>query len=621
MLIQNINNYFLLKGKQNSSNKLKPPGETKLKLFKHDDLMRKINSVIILISSLSFFFAVFVPGQIIGLILIFSFSVLFLSFTATVLARIYYYLINKFNNIKKQPVIDSIELKNNETYSTKQTSSNNYKIQIISIIEIFFCLSIFLVLIFPITGLLLLVLSSVSYCSVALIPTIKNLASKTITLSFLSTKATKLILIAVTLVLISGTYFKHSVSNNFELVKIEQVPNITENFFKYQKIHYIVDDNVLYYPISGKYEFLITPKSVELFGIDPIVLKGYPEDFNSLIMEILFDVKYANSLGLEAFGGGVADGTKNIVKGIMNIIRHPIAMCKQIYNAGEGLAKLARKITAGEITYDEIEKNVKRFVVHYWQTYKIKQAKEFGFQYSKIVFPEITNNILQSECFYRKSGEITTEIISAIAASYATAGKLRYLKITKNVNHTVKASKVVKYISKSSPFLRKVKKGSKASREFTNKIHTKKIIPKSTKLLSNKIFIKNGYQFETDSFGRIKKASGHLKLQKGNRNNSITREVGKLGKSSDDGGHIVGVRFGGPNSYENLVPMNSTLNRGRYKALEKKWARALENGQRVRFEISPIYKSKKGVRPDRFRIEYWIDGKQTIETMKNIPGG
>jgi len=54
---------------------------------------------------------------------------------------------------------------------------------------------------------------------------------------------------------------------------------------------------------------------------------------------------------------------------------------------------------------------------------------------------------------------------------------------------------------------------------------------------------------------------------------------------ADDGGHIIGARFGGLPTGENLVAQNRNFNRGEYKRLENHWAEELEAGNKVYVNI------------------------------------
>ena len=54
--------------------------------------------------------------------------------------------------------------------------------------------------------------------------------------------------------------------------------------------------------------------------------------------------------------------------------------------------------------------------------------------------------------------------------------------------------------------------------------------------------------------------------------------------------------------------MNSNLNRGVWKKLENRWAKALRKGKTVKVKIEPIYEGTD-IRPNKFDISYSIDNK------------
>nr|WP_255473093.1 DNA/RNA non-specific endonuclease [Rummeliibacillus sp. SL167] len=80
---------------------------------------------------------------------------------------------------------------------------------------------------------------------------------------------------------------------------------------------------------------------------------------------------------------------------------------------------------------------------------------------------------------------------------------------------------------------------------------------------------KEGYQYKTDGSRRISNVEAKLELGKAERNQYAQRTVGGEDRlSNDDGGHLIASIFKGSGEIDNLVPMNATLNRKEYKALE-----------------------------------------------------
>ncbi|MDU4961561.1 MAG: hemagglutinin repeat-containing protein [Sporomusaceae bacterium] len=127
----------------------------------------------------------------------------------------------------------------------------------------------------------------------------------------------------------------------------------------------------------------------------------------------------------------------------------------------------------------------------------------------------------------------------------------------------------------------------------------------------------NGYKFTTDGNGRISSAEAKLELGKADRNPYAQRTVGGEDRLlTDDGGHLIASIFKGSGEIDNLVPMNSTLNRSEYKSLENTWKKALEEGKIVNVKIEPIYQGNS-LRPAKFKVDYTIDGKAYSERLTN----
>ena len=131
----------------------------------------------------------------------------------------------------------------------------------------------------------------------------------------------------------------------------------------------------------------------------------------------------------------------------------------------------------------------------------------------------------------------------------------------------------------------------------------------------------NGYNYATDSKGRITSVEGDLKLEKGGRNPYAQRTVGKGdGRLVDDqGGHLIGDQFGGAGGKEKLVPMDKGVNnyhKGEWGQMEKNWAEQLKNGKKVSVKIEPQY-SGTDIRSSSFKITETIDGVTEKFTIFN----
>ncbi len=136
----------------------------------------------------------------------------------------------------------------------------------------------------------------------------------------------------------------------------------------------------------------------------------------------------------------------------------------------------------------------------------------------------------------------------------------------------------------------------------------------------------NGYTYKTDSQGRIISATGTIDQAKmdnpGKRNSYAQRMAGREdrvcksngnipeGGVADDGGHLIASQFGGSGDLDNLVAMNSKVNRsgGEWYTMEQEWANAVKNnGSTVEVDIRPYYEGDSQ-RPAGFIVSYVIDG-------------
>ena len=105
------------------------------------------------------------------------------------------------------------------------------------------------------------------------------------------------------------------------------------------------------------------------------------------------------------------------------------------------------------------------------------------------------------------------------------------------------------------------------------------------KLKASEKYEAGGYNYETDKQGRITHCDGKLRLDPNTERNAYAqlkaggedRHRGKLeGEGKDDGGHLIGRRFGGSKELDNMIAQDSHLNRGEYKAMENAWEGYLE---------------------------------------------
>lgn len=192
------------------------------------------------------------------------------------------------------------------------------------------------------------------------------------------------------------------------------------------------------------------------------------------------------------------------------------------------------------------------------------------------------------------------------ASGFVSDGIKSINKITDSKSVVKKESKDINFNS-SSKAITKVEYGD----QFT-RVNGKKALKADIEYTN-----KEGYKYQTDGNGRIKDVEANLTLGKAKRNNYAQRNVAKEDrKPKDDGGHLIASIFKGSGNIDNLVPMDSKLNRGDYKALESAWKKALTEGKEVKVKIKPLFEGTSA-RPTEFKINYSIEGKKYSERLTN----
>lgn len=82
----------------------------------------------------------------------------------------------------------------------------------------------------------------------------------------------------------------------------------------------------------------------------------------------------------------------------------------------------------------------------------------------------------------------------------------------------------------------------------------------------------------------------------------------------DDGGHLIGARFGGSTGLENLTAQDSNLNRGSYKRMENEWASHLQAKDKVFVNVETAA-SDRPYAYMGYAIYESPDGKREYETF------
>ncbi|KAA6450240.1 T7SS effector LXG polymorphic toxin [Bacillus atrophaeus] len=137
---------------------------------------------------------------------------------------------------------------------------------------------------------------------------------------------------------------------------------------------------------------------------------------------------------------------------------------------------------------------------------------------------------------------------------------------------------------------------------------------------------KEGYTYTTDNYGRITKVEADLQLGEAKRNQYAQSNSGKPDRlSDDDGGHLIATQFKGSGQFDNIVPMNSQINRsgGKWYEMEQEWAAALKEvpPETVTIKIENVYEGDS-LRPTLFKVKYKIgDERYKSMTLRNQAGG
>ena len=148
-----------------------------------------------------------------------------------------------------------------------------------------------------------------------------------------------------------------------------------------------------------------------------------------------------------------------------------------------------------------------------------------------------------------------------------------------------------------------------------------KVYRVGNEIVSNSTIDKDGFQFITDSKGRVMTATGKYSLDRAVDSkrdwDATLKEIGKGDeKEGDDRGHIIAHRFGGPDSLINAFPQDMHINRGAYGAFEEYLASELSSCKEIWVSVSLIYE-KDSHRPSGVVYMYEIDGEISIRTFPN----
>lgn len=128
----------------------------------------------------------------------------------------------------------------------------------------------------------------------------------------------------------------------------------------------------------------------------------------------------------------------------------------------------------------------------------------------------------------------------------------------------------------------------------------------------------DGQVFKMDDLDRTTFVSAQLKLVDTPKRSRRVQSAAGIPdrKPTDDGGHYIAPRFNGPSEAFNHFAQNRTINRGRYREIENRWAAALKEGKSVYVEIRPAYQGQSK-RPAWLEVTELIDDQERSEIVPN----
>lgn len=150
----------------------------------------------------------------------------------------------------------------------------------------------------------------------------------------------------------------------------------------------------------------------------------------------------------------------------------------------------------------------------------------------------------------------------------------------------------------------------------------KLIIPAHSRLRSGWVSVKvERLTFELDGAGRTRVAEGTLGTMNNGRSKRLQVEAGKPDRrETDDGGHFIAPRFGGPKAAYNHFAQDANFNRGAFRAIEDSWADAQRRGGDVRVRID-VEHAGDSRRPEGIVVQWEMDGRRGRQKFKNEAGG
>lgn len=177
------------------------------------------------------------------------------------------------------------------------------------------------------------------------------------------------------------------------------------------------------------------------------------------------------------------------------------------------------------------------------------------------------------------------------------------------------------YFYKMAPALRasKYKKIADTVTEITDRLEPNKVY--------RQYRAEHQYFTQTNSAGRIDSVFAPVLGRKshaiGRRLDNTTigdlRHLGYDVSPGDQGGHLIGDLFGGSAYWDNIVPMSSKLNNGKWKEMEILLDSYIKDGKKVENYFAQAISLTPSSRPIAFRVEYDFEGQHFIKMFSNKP--
>lgn len=231
----------------------------------------------------------------------------------------------------------------------------------------------------------------------------------------------------------------------YEIIPFKDVPGLSKDTLKNEGITFGVDNDVIKSKNENGtiYSFYINKINIPGVSNRQFELEGTPEDFNHFVLELNFlKTQLRTEDRIWEIGKGGFDAVEEMVKGILDMVLHPIDSGKNIIDGLWETGKKVFDVLTGQTTLAEVEDSVKRFAKFYWENIRAKKAQENGLELEKILLDETSLKIdLLAKPYL--SGALLTEALT-IYFSFSKIGKIKDIKYAKDLSRFEKMSELTK---------------------------------------------------------------------------------------------------------------------------------------------------------------------------------